>query len=112
MRNILRQAEEKGIKPAKEFEYLADSSNEEKTLAGFIELNAPRIETHRRNKEYSDALLLLSSVREKVDAFFDKVMVMVDDAHVRANRLALLQTLLKEFSTIADFSEIVTEGKS
>ena len=27
------------------------------------------------------------------------------------NRLALLQTLLKEFSTIADFSEIVTEGK-
>jgi hypothetical protein len=25
--------------------------------------------------------------------------------------LALLQTLLKEFSTIADFSEIVTEGK-
>jgi len=36
---------------------------------------------------------------------------MVEDAKVRANRLALLQTLLKEFSTIADFSEIVTEGK-
>ena len=36
---------------------------------------------------------------------------MVDDESVRANRLALLQTLLKEFSTIADFSEIVTEGK-
>ena len=39
-------------------------------------------------------------------------MVMVDDEHVRANRLALLQTLLHEFSTIADFSEIVTETKS
>ena len=38
-------------------------------------------------------------------------MVMVDDERIRANRLALLQTLLKEFSTIADFSEIVTEGK-
>ena len=38
-------------------------------------------------------------------------MVMVDDDHLRANRLALLQTLVKEFSTIADFSEIVTEGK-
>jgi hypothetical protein len=25
--------------------------------------------------------------------------------------LALLQTVVKEFSTIADFSEIVTEGK-
>ena len=33
-------------------------------------------------------------------------------AAIRANRLALLQTLLKEFSTIADFSEIVTEGKA
>ena len=37
---------------------------------------------------------------------------MVDDERVRANRLALLQTLVKEFSTIADFSEIVTESKS
>jgi glycyl-tRNA synthetase beta chain len=40
------------------------------------------------------------------------VMVMVDDVQVRANRLALLQTLLREFSTIADFSEIVSEGKN
>jgi glycyl-tRNA synthetase beta subunit len=39
-------------------------------------------------------------------------MVMVDDERVRANRLALLQTLLKEFSTIADFSEIVSEAKN
>ena len=31
---------------------------------------------------------------------------MADDVQVRANRLALLQTLLKEFSTIADFSEL------
>ena len=36
---------------------------------------------------------------------------MVDDENLRANRVALLQTLVKEFSTIADFSEIVTEGK-
>ena len=46
-----------------------------------------------------------------IDKFFDKVMVMVDDDNLRANRLALLQTVVKEFSTIADFSEIVTEGK-
>ena len=56
--------------------------------------------------------MLLSTARESVDAFFDKVMVMVEDERVRANRLALLRTLLKEFSTIADFSEIVTEGKT
>ena len=54
---------------------------------------------------------MLSTRSEPVNAFFDKVMVMVEDERIRANRLALLQTLLKEFSTIADFSEIVTEGK-
>jgi glycyl-tRNA synthetase beta chain len=46
-----------------------------------------------------------------VDRFFDQVMVMVEDEQIRANRLAVLQALLVNFSTIADFSEIVTEGK-
>jgi glycyl-tRNA synthetase beta chain len=111
IRNILRQAEAKGIEPAAKFEYLPESSQEEKSLAAYVEVNAQRIENHREKKEYEEALLLLSTAREQVDAFFDKVMVMVDDERIRANRLALLQTLLREFSTIADFSEIVTEGK-
>jgi len=111
MRNILRQAEEKGIRPAAKFEYFPDSPREEKNLAAYVETYSPRIEGRRKDKEYSDALMLLATAREHVDAFFDKVMVMVDDERLRANRLALLQTLLKEFSTIADFSEIVTEGK-
>jgi len=111
IRNILRQAEEKGAGLAVTFEYLPDSAHEEKNLAAYIEVNGPRIEALRKKKEYGDALTLLSTAREQVDAFFDKVMVMVEDEKVRANRLALLRTLLKEFSTIADFSEIVAEGK-
>jgi glycyl-tRNA synthetase beta chain len=111
MRNILRQAEEKRIAPAARFESLRDSAHEEKNLASYIEINGPRVDALRKKKEYSDALMLLSTARKPVDAFFDKVMVMVEDEGVRANRLALLRTLLKEFSTIADFSEIVTEGK-
>ncbi|HSY91036.1 MAG TPA: glycine--tRNA ligase subunit beta, partial [Candidatus Binatus sp.] len=112
MRNILRQAEEKGIAPAATFEYLPDSAAEEKNLAAYVELNGPKVEALRKEKSYGDALMLLSTARQPVDAFFDKVMVMVEDAKLRANRLALLRTLLKEFSTIADFSEIVTEGKT
>jgi glycyl-tRNA synthetase beta chain len=108
MRNILKQAEDKGIKPAERFDYLPESSHEEKNLAAYLELNTPKIEANRQKKQYGDALLLLSTAREKVDVFFDKVMVMVDNERVRANRLALLQTLLREFTTIADFSEIVT----
>ncbi len=112
IRNILRQAEEKAINPAQRFEDLPESAPEEKNLAAYIENNAPNIEAHGRKKEYGDALMILSTAREPVDAFFDKVMVMVDNERVRANRLALLRNLLKEFSTIADFSEIVSEGKA
>jgi glycyl-tRNA synthetase beta chain len=111
MRNILRQAAEKNIDPAAKFVELADSADEEKNLMALMESASAKVEGHRRGKDYLEALLLLSTAREPVDRFFDKVMVMVDDAKVRANRLALLRTLLKEFSTIADFSEIVIEGK-
>jgi glycyl-tRNA synthetase beta chain len=111
MRNILKQAKEAGIEPVATFQYLPDSADEEKRLAAYVETYAPRVEAHRQKKEYREALSLLSAAKEPVDTFFDKVMVMVEEERVRANRLALLQTLLKEFSTIADFSEIVTEGK-
>jgi glycyl-tRNA synthetase beta chain len=111
MRNILRQASEKKITRSQSFEYLPESADEEKTLAAYLERTVPRVEAHQKMRDYNEALLLLSTVREPVDRFFDKVMVMVDDEPIRSNRLALLETLLKEFSTIADFSEIVVEGQ-
>jgi len=112
MRNILRQADEKGILPAERVETQKDSSDEEKNLIRYLEQSGEKVEQHRKKKEYLEALRLLSTAREPVDRFFDKVMVMVEDHQVRANRLALLRTLLHEFSTIADFSEIVTEAKA
>ena len=87
------------------------SAPEEKSLSAYLEQTGPQVEAHRGKEEYLDALLLLSKARVLIDAFFDKVMVMVDDERLRANRLALLQMLLKEFSTIADFSEIVQEAR-
>ena len=112
IRNILKQSEEKGITTTAQFEDLPGSAQEEKNLAAYVEVNGPKVEVLRRKGDYGDALMLLSTTREPVDAFFDKVMVMVEDTKLRANRLALLRTLLKEFSTIADFSEIVTENKN
>jgi len=112
MRNILRQAVEKGIEPAAKVEPLPESVEEEKNLIAYLDRAGAKVDEHRSRKEYLDALRLLSTARELVDKFFDKVMVMVEDQRVRANRLALLRTLLKEFSTIADFSEIVAEGKA
>jgi glycyl-tRNA synthetase beta chain len=53
---------------------------------------------------------VISRLRPKVDLFFDKVLVNAADPRVRHNRLTLLNALLKQFSTIADFSEIVTSS--
>ena len=79
MKNILKQAGDKKIVVAPKFDYLPDSADEEKSLGAFVETYHPRIEAYRAKREYGDALLMLSTVREKVDAFFDKVMVMVED---------------------------------
>ena len=58
--------------------------------------------------DYQSSLARIATLRPAVDAFFDKVLVNAPEPEVRANRLALLQRILTEFSTIADFSEIVT----
>ena len=50
MRNILRQAEEKGITPAATFEYLADSAPEEKNLRAYMERTGERVEENRSKK--------------------------------------------------------------
>jgi glycyl-tRNA synthetase beta chain len=57
---------------------------------------------------YSERLTAIAGLRPAVDLFFDKVLVNAPEAEVRANRLALLDTLRREVSRIADFSEIVT----
>jgi glycyl-tRNA synthetase beta chain len=111
MKNILSQARETGREPAKEVDSSLFRDEAEKELAGLVPEAAEKVEVFRRQHNYQHALVEISRLRPAVDKFFDKVMVMVDDDRVRGNRLALLATLLKEFSTIADFSEIVTEGK-
>jgi glycyl-tRNA synthetase beta chain len=110
-KNILKQATENKRYIAEAINLSALRDEPEKELAALIPEAAARVEKLRESRNYEAALLEIAKLRPAVDKFFDKVMVMVEDDKVRANRLALLQTLVKEFSTIADFSEIVTEGK-
>jgi glycyl-tRNA synthetase beta chain len=111
MKNILRQASETRKNVAAAIDSNLLQGGIEKDLAATIPQTSKAVESMRAGGSYEQALLEISKLRPLVDRFFDKVMVMVEDERVRANRLALLQTLLREFSTIADFSEIVTEGK-
>ena len=112
MKNILKQAAESGKRIAETVDSGALTEESEKVLAEQVPRTAVAVEKQRSAKNYDAALLEIAKLRPAIDKFFDKVMVMVEDEQVRANRLALLRTLLKEFSTIADFSEIVTEGKA
>ena len=74
--------------------------------------SSPLQSLHAR-RQYDAALSRAASLRPLLDRFFDDVMVMVEDAEpFEATRLALLKMLYDDFSKIADFSEIVTGGKS
>ncbi len=108
MKNIVRQAKEKnevipdGVKAA-----LLTEAAEQGLYKHAVKL-APAVEKLRAEHAYGDALEQIATLRPHVDLFFDKVMVMVEDPAVRGNRLVLIGTVLGNFSSIADFSEIVT----
>lgn len=54
------------------------------------------------DRDYVGVLRRLAQLRAPVDAFFDGVMVMADDAELRRNRLALLKRLADRFSAVAE----------
>jgi glycyl-tRNA synthetase beta chain len=111
MKNILRQAAETNKRVATPFDSAALKDAEEKKLAEAVPGVAKKVKELSSSRQYEPALHEISRLRPPIDAFFDKVMVMVEDEDLRAQRLGLLQTLVNEFSSIADFSEIVTEKK-
>jgi glycyl-tRNA synthetase beta chain len=69
-----------------------------------------RVEKGIAEKDFNFALSELATLRPRVDAFFDGVMVMDKDEKIRFNRLSLLAEISALFHKIADFSKIVTAG--
>jgi glycyl-tRNA synthetase beta chain len=110
MKNILSQADEKGIAAGAQVDAALLSEATEKALAERSAELAAQVKTLRAEHRYKEALEQIATLRPQVDAFFDAVMVMAPDTAVRANRLALLGRVLGDFSGIADFSEIVVAG--
>ncbi len=76
--------------------------DEETQLYEALELIVKEVEPLLKSSAYKEALEVLSGLRDVVDRFFDKVMVMADDLETRANRLALLTQLRSLFLGIAD----------
>ena len=65
-----------------------------------------KIQALSEEGDYVALLQLLSELRESIDAYFDKVMVMADDKDIRSNRLMTLWSLRGLFLRAADISRL------
>jgi glycyl-tRNA synthetase beta chain len=109
MKNIVRQAAEKSEPVPVSFpDQSLFRDDAERVLSSKAVQVGSEFQNLRRVRKYREALELIATLRPHVDLFFDKVMVMVDDEAVRNNRLTMIAQILSAFSSIADFSEIVT----
>jgi len=105
IKNILRQAEFSDGGSVDQSLLETGSEAELHAEAGRIGAEVAEL---RKGGDYRAALLAIASLRPAIDNFFDHVLVNSPDERVRRNRLSLLAGLLNDFSSIADFSEIVT----
>ncbi len=63
-----------------------------------------------KNHDYLAAMEIILKMKEPVDLFFDKVMVMDEDAAIRNNRLNLLSAIADLFLQVGDFSKMTVTG--
>ena len=98
IRNILKKAE--GDVPGTIDRALL-AENAERELADAVEAAIADTDPLLEGRDYVAVLGRLARLRPQVDAFFDGVMVNVDDARVRGNRLALLKRLSDRLGSVA-----------
>jgi glycyl-tRNA synthetase beta chain len=105
--NILRIEEKKdnktytGAPDAKRYQL-----PEEKALADAIGVVQKEASVAAAKEDFAGAMTAMAKLRSRVDAFFDKVTVNVDDRAVRENRLKLLSEIREATRAVADFSKI------
>ncbi|GHA87855.1 glycine--tRNA ligase subunit beta [Cognatilysobacter bugurensis] len=98
IRNILRKADEPVPSRVDPSLFALDA---ERALADAVDAAIEETEAALEQRDYVAVLMRLAQLRPQVDAFFDAVMVNVDDAAVRGNRLALLQRLGDRLGNVA-----------
>jgi len=101
--NILKKS---GGEAAADVDVTRLTDGAERDLWRSFEALAPEVDRHCASGDYTSALRTLATAKPAVDRFFDDVMVMVDDAAVRANRLALLSHVASTMNRVADISKL------
>ncbi|MFI4930396.1 MAG: glycine--tRNA ligase subunit beta [Burkholderiales bacterium] len=101
--NILKKSDADGASTVEPGLFAEDA---ERALHGALSDVAPRADLLFERRDYTASLRELAALKAPVDAFFDHVMVNVDDARLRANRLALLSALHRTMNRVADLSRL------
>jgi glycyl-tRNA synthetase beta chain len=103
--NILKQAEAKGESFANaDLQGLREPA--ERTLFEALQAASKIAQPMFDRGDYTGYLRTFAALKSPVDAFFDTVMVMVDDPKLRRERLALLTDLRDEMNQVADISKL------
>ena len=100
--NILKKNE--GVRGEVQAALLTEAA--EQRLFGAMTDTRVEVDRAFASGDFSGTLKALASLRDDVDAFFNDVMVMAEDPALRANRLALLNTLHGMMNRVADISKL------
>jgi glycyl-tRNA synthetase beta chain len=84
---------------------------EEKDLHRAAREATARLDHALASADYRGAMEHLLALRDPIDRFFDKVLVMDKEERIRKNRLALLAEIARAFRRLADLSKVVLEGE-
>jgi glycyl-tRNA synthetase beta chain len=111
-RNIRKSAGVEDIAGGQADPALFVEDPERELHAAYLSLSQ-RIEELSAKGDFEEAFRAMAAIRPQVDRFFDKVLVMTEDARLRKNRLLLLLRLYEDvFTSLADLAEIVAEPRS
>ena len=106
MNNIVSAFRKENGGYALSFDQSLFQCDEEKELYRFFESRADAIDTFISSSNYLELFELLIEGKPIIDSLFDRVLVMEKDIKLRDNRLALLEGILRHFTTLMDFSRI------
>ncbi|GIV06375.1 MAG: glycine--tRNA ligase beta subunit [Fimbriimonadales bacterium] len=110
--NILAAAEKKHLKPIASLDHVDAALFEHETERALYETltqMTPRFEGLYYKHDYEAIYQALLALSPAVNALFDGVMVMTDDAPRRQNRLNLLACAHRLYLALADFTQVVQE---
>ena len=82
----------------------------EKQLGKIVDAAEAELSRSVQTRDYEELLTRLGELQPAIDQFFDDVMVMAEDATLRSNRLALLNTIAQKIYPFADLTKLVIAG--